>query len=182
MSPDFNPRSPYGERRPNHPPPCAAQRFQSTLPLRGATSYGRSRKMTDKISIHAPLTGSDHNLSPFLFPGGISIHAPLTGSDVIEKQNLAHQIAISIHAPLTGSDYSFKLERTHVPLFQSTLPLRGATGINALSADQQRLFQSTLPLRGATMFSFRIGVASIFQSTLPLRGATFLHRRTNHAV
>ena len=56
---DFNPRSPYGER-PYHLDPILRQHiFQSTLPLRGATIMRRTPKVTVKISIHAPLTGSD---------------------------------------------------------------------------------------------------------------------------
>ena len=55
----FNPRSPYGER----PVMCrfklACARFQSTLPLRGATQTADHHGAVRKISIHAPLTGSD---------------------------------------------------------------------------------------------------------------------------
>ena len=58
-SPNFNPRSPHGER------PQACQRgimrlvFQSTLPARGAT-VPRHRRCDERvISIHAPRTGSD---------------------------------------------------------------------------------------------------------------------------
>ena len=55
----FNPRSPYGER----PNGCKAGmqplRFQSTLPLRGATTSSTIAIPPSYISIHAPLTGSD---------------------------------------------------------------------------------------------------------------------------
>ena len=57
-------------------------KFQSTLPLRGATVVGRQVELSLEISIHAPLTGSDGSLNGR--SGGesyISIHAPLTGSD-----------------------------------------------------------------------------------------------------
>ena len=56
---DFNPRSPYGERL----SPCffcpIARKFQSTLPLRGATRLDSNTAILQGISIHAPLTGSD---------------------------------------------------------------------------------------------------------------------------
>ena len=79
------------------------------------------------ISIHAPLTGSDHdgyaiinlikNFNP-RSPYGerprhiwrtvankqISIHAPLTGSDADPTGIQSADPVISIHAPLTGSD------------------------------------------------------------------------------
>ena len=35
---NFNPRSPYGERRPRSSMALQTGKFQSTLPLRGATS------------------------------------------------------------------------------------------------------------------------------------------------
>ena len=59
FGPDFNPRSPYGERPSGDAARGGKKVFQSTLPLRGATSA--SRKIFDdaEISIHAPLTGSD---------------------------------------------------------------------------------------------------------------------------
>ena len=56
---NFNPRSPYGERLRMCTHPWGGSRFQSTLPLRGATRW-RSLHVNHKIiSIHAPLTGSD---------------------------------------------------------------------------------------------------------------------------
>ena len=56
---DFNPRSPYGERPPGSTSPVGGKRFQSTLPLRGATQKIADIDVSAKISIHAPLTGSD---------------------------------------------------------------------------------------------------------------------------
>ena len=124
----FNPRSPYGERHTGLPLSRYVPIFQSTLPLRGATFWARGHADEVKISIHAPLTGSDS-----IFPGscvyrydfnprspygerpvhvvddsgvlGISIHAPLTGSDTNKKRRI-QKWQISIHAPLTGSDIS----------------------------------------------------------------------------
>ena len=56
-------------------------RFQSTLPVRGAT-----------VSV-----------SPLAPEGAISIHAPREGSDSAVEQAL-EQLEISIHAPREGSD------------------------------------------------------------------------------
>ena len=57
--------------------------FQSTLPARGATSQGEQRRYKGvNISIHAPRTGSDLTWRCWLRkPTDISIHAPRTGSD-----------------------------------------------------------------------------------------------------
>ena len=57
------------------------RRFQSTLPLRGATSKFSIDGGDISISIHAPLTGSDLEKVIGKQRFGISIHAPLTGSD-----------------------------------------------------------------------------------------------------
>ena len=79
---NFNPRSPYGERLVPAKNILKKRKFQSTLPLRGATP--------------------------------------------IRKRQAAGR-AISIHAPLTGSDFTVNLSHSYSPPFQSTLPLRGAT-------------------------------------------------------
>ena len=149
--------------------------------------------MAMRISIHAPLTGSDVDCAPVGSASTISIHAPLTGSDIssISTENhLRHfnprspygerllgmetvycALAISIHAPLTGSDPSLSFLESSVRVFQSTLPLRGATKINISTTCNTR-FQSTLPLRGATVGMIWDNRNFKFQSTLPLRGAT----------
>ena len=79
-------------------------KFQSTLPSQGATSYNHVRLFNSRISIHAPLTGSDFDPEGLLIFCGISIHAPLTGSD--PGSNILH----------IANDE-----------FQSTLPSQGAT-------------------------------------------------------
>ena len=56
---NFNPRSPYGERRTGFPVRLPTSEFQSTLPLRGATAKLCKAWPEIRISIHAPLTGSD---------------------------------------------------------------------------------------------------------------------------
>ena len=56
---DFNPRSPHGERRRTATHKRRRERFQSTLPARGATRTGNRTERMVKISIHAPRTGSD---------------------------------------------------------------------------------------------------------------------------
>ena len=125
-SDDFNPRSPYGERPFGKGEEVMAKIFQSTLPLRGATGEYRATEKLQRISIHAPLTGSDLTRPGISRRGGyfnprspygerhicpelaadaeeISIHAPLTGSDRLAVI-MMRLIDISIHAPLTGSD------------------------------------------------------------------------------
>ena len=124
---NFNPRSPYGERRSFRCLQFRTVPFQSTLPLRGATLFKRSRDNPGKISIHAPLTGSDRICSPN-----------------------ASNVFISIHAPLTGSDARVGMLDLWHPDFNPRSPY-GERRVDKPGSWTELLFQSTLPLRGATM-------------------------------
>ena len=55
----FNPRPPCGERPKAGPSLSVYRLFQSAPPLRGATGYLRACKRIPKVSIRAPLAGSD---------------------------------------------------------------------------------------------------------------------------
>ena len=80
---NFNPRSPCGERQGCVRIRIWSQRFQSTLPVRGATLSGMARTVPARISIHAPRAGSDCNVHDKSICILISIHAPRAGSDPI---------------------------------------------------------------------------------------------------
>ena len=103
MKKDFNPRSPCGERRKNLMYPSPQMQFQSTLPVRGATTQRQRSFPRPSISIHAPRAGSDCGAE---MDGGnkyISIHAPRAGSDQTHTTT-KKRWSISIHAPRAGSD------------------------------------------------------------------------------
>ena len=57
--------------------------FQSTPPSQGATSQSMNSLRVMPVSIHAPLTGSDHFFWRQHARKHVSIHAPLTGSDPV---------------------------------------------------------------------------------------------------
>ena len=104
-SPDFNPRAPCGARPPPRRPCSAGSRcisihaphagrdgntvepfmfagtFQSTRPMRGATSLPVLVLTARPISIHAPHAGRDTAPASHCIAGGISIHAPHAGRD-----------------------------------------------------------------------------------------------------
>ena len=147
----FNPRSPHGERPALTAAVSSGEKFQSTLPARGATHQGvLCRCKVRKISIHAPRTGSDGHADAVadVLPR-ISIHAPRTGSDLLNPFNIAKQVK-----------------------FQSTLPARGAT----LRADGSKSgythFNPRSPHGERQVILIVWACASLFQSTLPARGAT----------
>ncbi len=83
----------------------SAERFQSTLPMRGVTAHGDQHGRRGAISIHTPHAGSDRSVTLVIFqPEVISIHTPHAGSDL---------------SSLEWKDGFF--------VFQSTLPMRGVT-------------------------------------------------------
>ena len=79
--------------------------FQSTLPVKGATSSSRFNRAWTCVSIHAPGEGSDGWLAALTSDQDVSIHAPGEGSDDKASQD-----------PTPPSS-----------VFQSTLPVKGAT-------------------------------------------------------
>ncbi|EFT83502.1 hypothetical protein HMPREF0620_0507 [Parascardovia denticolens DSM 10105 = JCM 12538] len=78
--------------------------FQSTLPLRGATSK----------AFH------------FLLSGHISIHAPLAGSDGCPSSIIYDNTNFNPRSPC-GERHNIVMQLFAFYEFQSTLPLRGAT-------------------------------------------------------
>ena len=79
-------------------------RFQSTLPVRGATDAG----------------------DPDGIAGKFQSTLPVRGATFILKFN-CKDIWISIHAPRAGSDQEGGYSSRRLRQFQSTLPVRGAT-------------------------------------------------------
>ena len=102
--PDFNPRSPYGERLPCGVSHLLQSIFQSTLPLRGATEYLEALFEASEFQSTLPLRGATWAMPPirFLLP------------------------YFNPRSPYGERRLPF-LMRSSGTLFQSTLPLRGAT-------------------------------------------------------
>ena len=104
----FNPSSPCGERRPPSKTSAGRKpRFQSTLPVWGATVVSVDCGPLSVISIHAPRVGSD--LMPFL----------------------AQQLNMDDFNPRSPCGERLALPRPYCNAgrFQSTLPVWGATAV-----------------------------------------------------
>ena len=106
----FNPRSPWGERRRQGAVPALLCRFQSTLPVGGATPNAAAAHSTAHISIHAPRGGSDTHES-----GATARQAHFNPrSPWGERQTCGifkpASLRISIHAPRGGSDVQRRIE------------------------------------------------------------------------
>ena len=122
----FNPRSPCGERPEYTVPRLKFPKFQSTLPVWGATRqdeivfkqrifqstlpvWGATRAWADRmlleyISIHAPRVGSDlrksgRNLTTVLFQSTLPVWGATSEAGYAQRF-----VKISIHAPRVGSD------------------------------------------------------------------------------
>ena len=125
---------------------CAvSQRFQSTLPARGATTLNQLVADNGTISIHAPRTGSDRRsasicpLRTYFNPRSPHGERPRF------RLLIPDGYAISIHAPRTGSDHLFSSYGASGRGFQSTLPARGATYRQLKTIYQQRDFNPRSP-------------------------------------
>ncbi len=101
---NFNPRSPWGERLMGSRFSSSDTRFQSTLPVGGATRYKLADgKPVEHFNPRSPWGERLDSLFQQATNYFISIHAPRGGSDTRSCWcNLA--VRISIHAPRGGSD------------------------------------------------------------------------------
>ena len=125
---NFNPRSPWGERHNPDEILAAIRQFQSTLPMRRATITNTS------VSVD---TGDFNPRSPWG-------ERPVQPSKCWEVQE------ISIHAPHEESDKTSRHPSPACTGFQSTLPMRRATCLTDSTRNHPLIFQSTLPMRRAT--------------------------------
>ena len=168
--------------------------FQPTLPARGATRSTKQSKKQQRISTHAPRTGSDLCNQIVAVLVGISTHAPRTGSDLPgatvrrlpknfnprsphgERRRDAWQDGggsrISTHAPRTGSDPPRTRRRWERCYFNPRSPHgeRPASAAAVHAGDGN--FNPRSP-HGERHIDSLVWVGDTsFQPTLPARGAT----------
>ena len=125
--PDFNPRSPWGERRGD---PADVRRhgiFQSTLPVGGATrKAGKTGAGCGHFNPRSPWGERPQRLSAAGSPFPFQSTLPVGGATKWVLKRLCAQY-ISIHAPRGGSDFWRHSRSCRSGRFQSTLPVGGAT-------------------------------------------------------
>ncbi len=141
---DFNPRSPCGERPPPAGEPCPAPKFQSTLPVWGATRlhlvlmhlvryFNPRSPCGERLCICAsnrPLryfnprspcgerpTESGYTETTLSFQSTLPVWG---ATDIIARRSATH--AISIHAPRVGSDAVFLETRKLLNYFNPRSP------------------------------------------------------------
>ena len=143
----FNPRSPCGERPDAESTSLSTSPFQSTLPLRGATS-------ATNLWHHACM---------------ISIHAPPAGSDCFGVSGLALFVYFNPRSPC-GERRGTRAVRHRFQDFNPRSPC-GERPVRECALSVVVLFQSTLPLRGATLDGSERGFLGVISIHAPLAGS-----------
>ena len=145
----FNPRSPHGERHKACDGDADGEKFQPTLPARGATASGsgKGRKLT-LFQPTLPARGATClrlcNADYILFQPTL----PARGATRL-AYHTDQPKTISTHAPRTGSDTSSLCEPTRSADFNPRSP-HGERRNRWQMYHNCQAFQPTLPARGAT--------------------------------
>ena len=133
----FNPRSPHGER----PPPRTRRRWACCY-FNPRSPHGERLLLYDNIpggighfNPRSPHGERRQRFKCSLDGQRISIHAPRTGSDVWHCRLLRVIIRFQSTLPARGATLNGRAHRVKRVTFQSTLPARGAT--SAPKADAQ---------------------------------------------
>ena len=145
--------------------------FQSTHPVRGATTLDDNGNIVEAISIHAPRAGCDPSLKATrAIPAKFQSTHPVRGATIVAFERF-QVVSISIHAPRAGCDTVAAAHSARCGNFNPRTPC-GVRPSFALPARQTWSFQSTHPVRGATHEQHTRCFPRVFQSTHPVRGAT----------
>ena len=194
IRPDFNPRSPHGERRQphganapkfgisTHAPRTGSDghfttaiyrecAFQPTLPARGATVSGDVFALFGIFQPTLPARGATPAAACLWARKRISTHAPRTGSDAVHVYPLIRLGHFNPRSP-HGERLDCQAFVEYCLRFQPTLPARGAT--RNLEDWEIRLIISTHAPRTGSDGSPTVDAMKriAFQPTLPARGAT----------
>ena len=153
--------------------------FQSTLPVWGATLPRPLAVTLLVISIHAPRVGSDGSTSSqAITRANFNPRSPC-GERLSRTGCLCVMSCISIHAPRVGSDSLHAEERDRRFYFNPRSPC-GERHDLRLTFSSMVKFQSTLPVWGATVALARVCVARHISIHAPRVGSDRRGRRDLH--
>ena len=129
----FNPRSPCGERPTRFSVGACWRRFQSTLPVWGATVVMGPPAICAKFQSTLPVWGATRGVYGIRIRADISIHAPRVGSDGRSFGSRSRRRDFNPRSPC-GERLRWALNNRLFSQFQSTLPVWGATkpGVEAV--------------------------------------------------
>ena len=128
---NFNPRSPCGERRRRVERIVYTYRFQSTLPMRGATIGKMLDNQLVLISIHAPHAGSDNN-GDFMYQWASNFNPRSPCGERLPTGILMCLLMYFNPRSPCGERLDPAVTEAPPVQFQSTLPMRGATGVRPM--------------------------------------------------
>ena len=124
---DFNPRSPCGERHRRISLGKGTRKFQSTLPVWGATHQQSQKTQGRNISIHAPRVGSDlSDISANSGTGKFQSTLPVWGATKGAGFEMLQSADFNPRSPC-GERHGERRRNIVARKFQSTLPVWGAT-------------------------------------------------------
>ena len=119
---DFNPRAPYGARRPLIADTRAYLYFNPRAPYGARRGIPHAGCSVFVISIHAPLTGRD-SFEAYVddYSTNFNPRAPY-GARRWARCRGQNPASISIHAPLTGRDIAFSMRARWIRNFNPRAP------------------------------------------------------------
>ena len=122
----FNPRSPHGERPAAYYDFVRSLEFQSTLPAWGATTRFCSNRGFTIFQSTLPAWGATYGITSIPTGARISIHAPRMGSD---NKVTPFSLVLKDFNPRSphGERLMVNSAIIRIYIFQSTLPAWGAT-------------------------------------------------------
>ena len=168
--PNFNSRSPYGERLLQVTEALTRLTFQLTLPIRGAIVNSYKDGVSLSISTHAPHTGSDTCSAVSDERHGISTHAPHTGSDPPRYATTSRSCNFNSRSPYGERSSPMSGDSATCSYFNSRSPY-GERYTTTSTSPAQRDFNSRSPYGERYSWARISDVDVTFQLTLPIRGA-----------
>ena len=123
--------------------------FQSTHPVRGATTRALGVELASRISIHAPRAGCDQIIFKGMDKPAFQSTHPVRGATRAASDGGLRLRFISIHAPRAGCDFHNNDIRRILKNFNPRTPC-GVRHVPGVCKGGVVLFQSTHPVRGAT--------------------------------
>ena len=146
--------------------------FQPTRPLRGATGVRRVCIRTTLISTHAPLAGRDRVLVSLVpITSNFNPRAPCGARQTAAATRAAGTINFNPRAPCGARPWCQNIAGEN-DKFQPTRPLRGATARGPLERQIYCYFNPRAPCGARLKAACAFITFGLFQPTRPLRGAT----------
>ena len=170
----FNPRSPHRERRHAQNKNRQFNRVSIHAPLTGSDERSETTTRRDSLfQSTLPSQGATPETKTQVAPQNISIHAPLTGSDGILATSTGQAKHFNPRSPHRERP-PVHIRARIVAVISIHAPLTGSDLVVSLKPWIVPIFQSTLPSQGATSIVQMMILRLSFQSTLPSQGATCL--------